>query len=112
HQLRGLLRLRLQARRTASGLPHRLRRVHRVHEQPRHHLLPGEEVSDPRDPRRQHSVAAALPVESLGADARSSFLVRTYLHLYGAIVAFTLLEAFLFATGLARVIALAMLGTS
>jgi FtsH-binding integral membrane protein len=67
---------------------------------------------DPRDPRRQQSVAVALPVESLGADARSSFLVRTYLHLYGAIVAFTLLETFLFVTGLARVIALAMLGTS
>jgi FtsH-binding integral membrane protein len=38
--------------------------------------------------------------------------VRTYAHLYGAIVAFTLLEVFFFATGLARPMAAAMLGTS
>ena len=64
------------------------------------------------DPRRQESVAAAIPVATLGAEARSGFLVRTYLHLYAAIVAFTLIEAFLFVTGLARVIAIGMLGTS
>lgn len=52
------------------------------------------------------------PVAALGTEERSAFLVRTYVHLYGAIVAFTLLEAFLFATGLARPIAEAMLGTS
>jgi len=69
-------------------------------------------VSGARDPRRQESVAAAIPVATLGAEARSGFLVRTYLHLYAAIVAFTLIEAFLFVTGLARVIAIGMLGTS
>ena len=53
------------------------------------------------DPRRPVSVAAALPVATLGAEARSGFLIRTYLHLYAAIVAFTLIEAFLFVTGLA-----------
>jgi FtsH-binding integral membrane protein len=52
------------------------------------------------------------PVGALGAEARSAFLTRTYVHLYGAIVAFTLIEAFLFATGLARPMAAAMLGTS
>ena len=66
------------------------------------------------DPRRQEpeAITIAMPVARLGAEARSGFLVRTYLHLYGAIVAFTLLEAFLFASGLARPIALAMFGTS
>ena len=64
------------------------------------------------DPRRQESVsvAATMPVATLGAEVRSRFLVRTYLHLYAAIVAFTLIEAFLFVTGLARVIAIGMLG--
>ncbi len=52
------------------------------------------------------------PVAELGTEERSAFIVRTYAHLYGAIVAFTLLEAFLFATGLAHAIAGALLGTS
>jgi FtsH-binding integral membrane protein len=66
------------------------------------------------DPRRQEpeAITVAMPVARLGVDARAGFLVKTYLHLYAAIVAFTLIEAFLFATGLARVIAVAMLGTS
>ena len=64
------------------------------------------------DPRRQQSVAVALPVATLGAEVRSRFLVRTYLHLYAAIVAFTLIEAFLFVTGLARLIAIGMLSVS
>jgi len=62
--------------------------------------------------RRPQAVAAALPVARMGAEARSTFLIRTYLHLYAAIVAFTLIEAFLFVTGLARVIALGMLSVS
>jgi FtsH-binding integral membrane protein len=56
--------------------------------------------------------AEPQPVAALGTEARSAFLIRTYAHLYGAIVAFTLLEAFFFATGLARPMAAAMLGTS
>jgi uncharacterized protein len=52
------------------------------------------------------------PVAALGTEARSAFVTRTYVHLYGAIVAFTLLEAFFFATGLARPMAAAMRGTS
>jgi len=63
-------------------------------------------------PRRQESVAVALPVATRGVEARSGFLVRTYLHLYAAIVAFTLIEAFLFVTGLARLITIGMLSTS
>jgi FtsH-binding integral membrane protein len=52
------------------------------------------------------------PVIALAAERRSAFVVRTYVHLYGAIVAFTLLEAFLFATGLAGPIAQALLRVS
>jgi FtsH-binding integral membrane protein len=52
------------------------------------------------------------PVAALGTEARSAFVTRTYVHLYGAIVAFTLLEALFFATGLARPMAAAMLSTS
>src|SRR6185295_17200898 len=111
-QLRGLLRPGLQARRAAHALPPPVRRVRRVHEQPRRHLLPGEEVRETMDPRRQQSVAVALPVATRGAEVRSRFLVRTYLHLYAAIVAFTLIEAFLFVTGLARLIAIGMLSVS
>jgi FtsH-binding integral membrane protein len=46
------------------------------------------------------------------ADARSRFVARTYMHLLGAILAFTGLEIYLFQSGLAPVIAKAMLGTS
>jgi uncharacterized protein len=62
--------------------------------------------------RRPQAVAATLPVARMGAEARSTFVVRTYLHLYAAIVAFTLIEAFLFVTGLARLIAIGMLSVS
>ncbi|HSK78734.1 MAG TPA: Bax inhibitor-1 family protein [Thermoanaerobaculia bacterium] len=46
------------------------------------------------------------------ADARSRFVARTYMHLLGAILAFTGLEIFLFQSGMAATIAQAMLGTS
>ena len=50
-----------------------------------------------------------LPVYALGTDARAGFLVRTYAHLLGAILAFAGLEVFLFQSGIAYVIANAML---
>ena len=53
-----------------------------------------------------------LPVSALGTDARAGFLVRTYAHLLGAILAFAAIEVFLFTSGLAEPIAQAMLGTS
>lgn len=53
-----------------------------------------------------------LPVSALGTDARAGFLVRTYTHLLGAILAFAGIEVFLFTSGLAYPIANAMLGTS
>lgn len=45
-------------------------------------------------------------------DARSRFVVRTYMHLLGAILAFTGLEIFLFQSGLAATMAQAMLGVN
>jgi FtsH-binding integral membrane protein len=45
-------------------------------------------------------------------DRRARFIVRTYNHLFGAIVAFAALEFALFATGTAEVLARAMLSTS
>jgi FtsH-binding integral membrane protein len=58
------------------------------------------------------SFVNGYPVARLGQDARHAFLVRTYLHLFGAIGLFTAVEAALFASGLAYPIARAMLGTS
>ncbi|WP_437562868.1 Bax inhibitor-1/YccA family protein [Sorangium sp. So ce542] len=46
------------------------------------------------------------------ADSRERFLVRTYNHLFGAIVLFAGIEIALFKTGAASVIARAMMGTS
>jgi FtsH-binding integral membrane protein len=45
-------------------------------------------------------------------DRRSQFIVRTYNHLFGAIVAFTAFEFALFTSGVAESIARAMLGTN
>ncbi len=43
---------------------------------------------------------------------RAAFIARTYNHLLGAVVAFTLLEIYYFQSGLAETMASAMLGTS
>jgi uncharacterized protein len=51
-------------------------------------------------------------VGQMDRESRGVFVSRTYSHLFGAITAFTLLEIFLFKTGLAAPIAKAMLGTS
>jgi len=56
---------------------------------------------------RTHAAVAELPVEQ-----RAVFISRTYLHLFGAIALFTLIEAALFVTGLAYPLANAMLGVS
>lgn len=51
-------------------------------------------------------------VERLGVEARADFITRTYLHLFGAVLAFTAIEVVLFSTGAAAVIARALLGRS
>ena len=61
---------------------------------------------------REEALPGPVPVSSLDSEARAAFLIRTYLHLFGAIVAFTILEALFLATGLALPIAGALLGTS
>jgi FtsH-binding integral membrane protein len=58
-------------------------------------------VTDPRNPVALGSV-----------DTRATFISRTYAHLMGAIVAFTLLEVILFSTGVAERIALALTGVN
>jgi FtsH-binding integral membrane protein len=52
------------------------------------------------------------PVAAMDADVRGAFITKTYLHLFGAIGAFTLIEVFLFQSGLAYPIAKTLLGGS
>jgi FtsH-binding integral membrane protein len=51
-------------------------------------------------------------VGELDVQSRATFVSRTYAHLFGAILSFTLIEVFLFKTGLAETIARGMLGVS
>jgi len=53
-----------------------------------------------------------MPVEALPLEARATFITRTYVHLFGAILGFTALEALLFSSGLAVPIARTMLSGS
>ena len=53
-----------------------------------------------------------IPVIELDQQSRASFVSRTYTHLFCAISAFTLIEIFLFKSGLAEPMARAMLGVS
>ncbi len=60
----------------------------------------------------QYQGQMTLPVEALGVNARSTFIVRTYSHLLGAILGFVLLEVFYFTSGIAKPMAEAMLGVN
>jgi uncharacterized protein len=53
-----------------------------------------------------------IPEAAMDLDARARFVARTYFHVFGAIVAFTLIEIVLFTSGMAQAIARAMLGTT
>jgi len=53
-----------------------------------------------------------FPVEGVLANARAAFIARTYSHLFGAIVAFTLLEIVFFKTGIAEVVAQTLLSVN
>ena len=55
---------------------------------------------------------AYRPVAAIGVDARARFISRTYNHLLGAIVGFTLFEWILFSTGTAESIARNLLGVN
>ncbi len=58
------------------------------------------------------SYNVGMPAATQTASVRAAFISRTYGHLFAAIVAFALLEVYLFDSGLAVAIAQAMLGTS
>ena len=54
----------------------------------------------------------ARPVEALGENARATFITRTYNHLFAAVLGFVAVEYVFFTTGVAEVMARAMLGTN
>jgi len=52
------------------------------------------------------------PEVRIGENTRAAFLTRTYIHLFGAIIAFVMIEVALFSSGLAETIARAMLSVN
>jgi FtsH-binding integral membrane protein len=62
--------------------------------------------------RHHDSSWADSPVVKIGENARATFITRTYAHLFGAVIAFVLIESWLFSSGLADRIARAMFGVS
>lgn len=58
------------------------------------------------------AATVARPAAGLGVGERSQFIMRTYAHLFGAVMLFIAIEMGLFATGLAYRMAQAMAGTS
>ena len=60
----------------------------------------------------QEAFPQPIPVADLDQNSRGRFISRTYNHLFLAISAFTLIEVFLFRSGMAEPMARAMLGTS
>jgi hypothetical protein len=63
-------------------------------------------------PMNTQSNYQSVAVSDLDAQSRGTFVSRTYGHLFGAVMAFMLIEIFLFKTGLAEPMARAMLGVS
>ena len=59
-----------------------------------------------------NTFSRCTPVIELSENSRGRFISRTYTHLFVAIAAFTLIEVFLFKTGLAEKITQAMLSVS
>jgi FtsH-binding integral membrane protein len=63
-------------------------------------------------PMNTQSNYQSVAVSDLDEQSRGTFVSRTYGHLFGAVMAFMLIEIFLFKTGLAEPMARAMLGVS
>lgn len=59
-----------------------------------------------------YSIPSGLPVASIGVDERATFITRTYIHLFGAILGFAGVEVWLFKSGIAEVLARSMLGVN
>jgi len=64
-----------------------------------------------RNPQQFELPGSYVPVAQRSVETRSTFINRTYNHLMGAIVGFTLFEVWLFSSGLAEPIAKAMSGS-
>ncbi len=64
-----------------------------------------------RNPQQFELPGSYVPVAQRSVETRSTFINRTYNHLMGAIVGFTLFEVWLFSSGLAEPIANAMSGS-
>jgi FtsH-binding integral membrane protein len=62
------------------------------------------------DDSRMEHLGGRQPVAKLDISARADFITKTYGHLLGAIIAFTLFEIAIFQTGLAETLASKMLG--
>ncbi len=60
----------------------------------------------------EYSMHAAVPVSMANVEERADFISKTYMHLFGAMIGFTLFEIFLFKTGLAETIASVMLSVN
>src|SRR5215470_7366103 len=58
------------------------------------------------------SYTRSVAVGELDEQSRGTFVSRTYGHLFGAVLAFTLIEVFLFRTGLAVTIAQGLISVS
>ncbi|HHL72579.1 MAG TPA: permease [Bacteroidetes bacterium] len=59
-----------------------------------------------------HESMSSMPVAAASADVRARFITRTYMHLFGAILGFTLIEVWLFSSGAAETIARVLLSGS
>jgi FtsH-binding integral membrane protein len=59
-----------------------------------------------------NSMQSSLPVAAIGVDERATFITRTYIHLFGAILGFAGIEVWLFKTGIAETMARSMLGVN
>src|SRR5215472_15335588 len=59
-----------------------------------------------------NAYSQATPVITLDESSRGRFVARTYNHLFGAVIAFILIEVALFKSGIAESMAMAMLSTS
>jgi FtsH-binding integral membrane protein len=59
-----------------------------------------------------NTYSQATPVISLDENTRGRFIARAYNHLFGAIIAFILIEVAMFKSGIADQMATAMLGTN
>lgn len=60
----------------------------------------------------EYGMHASVPVSMANVEERADFISKTYMHLFGAMIGFTIFEIFLFKTGLAEVIASAMLSVN